>query len=230
MKAIFSVILLAGAAVLYGQAASRVVIREVRGSVELKEPGADRWVPARAGQTIARSAEISTGFRSTAVLDVGNSVVTVQALTRLTVDEVLAAAGDERVTIDLRVGRVRADVKPPAGGKTAFEVRSPTATASVRGTVFDFDGTRLTVDEGRVHVSGGDSGTYVGAGHDARIAAENGRTISGLERLMEDLVPAAPAGMADGFNTPDTGSGSPAPLAPAAAPAQGSMKVGFEWQ
>lgn len=220
MKALLSVVLLAAAAVLYGQEAGRVVIQETTGTVEVKESSTGDWVPARPGQSISRSAELSTGFRSTAVLAVGNSVVTVQALTRLTVDEILASSGDERVNINLRVGRVRADVKPPAGGRTEFTVRSPTATASVRGTVFEFDGIRLAVDEGRVHVSGGDqSGTYVGVGHEARVEPVTGRTVSAVERVKEELTPASPAGISNTLEAER--------LVP---PTAGDMELGFDWR
>jgi hypothetical protein len=221
MKAVFSVVVfLAAAAVLYGQEAVGVVIREANGTVEVKEPGAADWVPAWVGQSIARSATVSTGFRSTAVLAVGNSLVMVQALTRLTVDEILSGSGEEQVDIGLRVGRVRAEVKPPAGGRTEFTVRSPTATASVRGTAFEFDGMNLAVDEGRVHVSGGDrSGSYVGVGHEARVEAVSGRTVGGIERVMEDLTPSAPAGMAAGSETETL-----------AAPTAGDVEAGFDWR
>jgi hypothetical protein len=220
MKALLSVVLLAAAAALYGQEAARVVIRETSGTVEVKESSTGDWVPARPGQNVSRSAELSTGFRSTAVLEVGNSVVMVQALTRLTVDEILASSGDERVNINLRVGRVRADVKPPAGGRTEFTVRSPSATASVRGTVFEFDGVRLAVDEGRVHVSGGDrSGTYVGVGHEARVEPVTGRTVSGVERVKEELTPASPAGISNTLEAER--------LAP---PAAGDMELSLNWR
>jgi ferric-dicitrate binding protein FerR (iron transport regulator) len=212
-------VLLLGAAFLYAQVeSSRVLVREVTGTVEVKEPGAADWSPVRQGQSVARAAAVSTGFRSTAVIEVGNSLITVQPLTRLTVDEILAASGNEQVNVNLQTGRIRADVKPPAGGRTEFTVRSPSATASVRGTSFEFDGIRLAVDEGRVHVTGGDqTGTYVGVGHEVRTETDSGRTVGAVEILKEDLTPPVPAGM---DSTPEV------KLAP---PAGGSVELGFNW-
>ncbi|MDR2746863.1 MAG: FecR family protein [Treponema sp.] len=203
------------AAALFSQ---EVIIREINGTVEVKEPDAAAWSPARQGQRIARTAAVSTGFKSTAILELGNSVLTVQPLTRLTVEEIQESAGNERVSLNLQTGRIRADVKPPAGGRTEFTVRSPTATASVRGTSFEFNGIQLRVDEGRVHLSGGDqSGVYVGAGHLVQTDIENGRTVSVAEALREELAPSLPAGM---DSVPDI---------KAAPVTDGILEAGFDW-
>jgi hypothetical protein len=214
-KMVAGFLFILGTAALFSQ---EVVIREISGTVEIKAPNAADWSPARQGQVIARTAVVSTGFKSTAVLAVGNSVLAVQPLTRLTVDEIQEAAGNERVNLSLQTGRIRADVKPPAGGRTEFTVRSPTATASVRGTAFEFNGIQLRVDEGRVHLSGGDrSGAYVGAGHQVRTDIESGRTVTVAEAAKEELTPSLPPGM-------DT-----APEVRAAPVTGGEISAGFEW-
>jgi cobalamin biosynthesis protein CbiD len=46
------------------------------------------------------------------------------------------------------------DVKPPAGTKANVNVQSPSATASVRGTSFEFDTFNLKVNEGMVAFQG----------------------------------------------------------------------------
>jgi hypothetical protein len=190
-KITLGVLLLSCAALVCAQEA---VIKEIVGTVEVKAPGEAAWVPAEQGQTVAQAAMVSTGFKSTALIAIGNSTLTVRPLTRLSLSELAAAEDGEKVNVNLRVGRVRADVKPPDAGKIDFTVRSPTATASVRGTVFDFDGTNLRVDEGRVHITGGDrSGVYVGAGHGVSTDIETGRTISVAEAVQEELAPALPA-------------------------------------
>jgi hypothetical protein len=205
---------------LYAQeiAESQALIREISGTVEIKAAGAADWIPARQGQTIDRTAIVSTGFKSTAVIVIGNSLLSVQPLTRLTVEEIREATGNERVNINLQTGRIRADVKPPAGGKTEFTVRSPSATASVRGTSFEFDGVHLQVDEGRVHVTGEDrSGAYVGKGHSVSADIETGRVISAGESVREELVPSLPAGI-------DSAPGV-SPL----QPATGNIDATFYW-
>jgi hypothetical protein len=215
-------ILLTGAVFLGAQTAPRsaaAVIRETSGTVEVKAPGAAEWKAAAAGQTLERASLVSTGFRSTALIMIGNSAVTVRPLTRLSLEEIAGSQNNEQVTLNLRAGRVRADVRPPVGGKTAFSIRSSIATASVRGTVFEFDGTRLSVEEGRVRLSGESvTGAYIGAGHSTAADPETGRTATAAEAVREDMAPALPAGV----NT--------APAAPAAVPASGGLGVGFEWK
>jgi hypothetical protein len=136
---------------------------------------------------------ISTGFKSTALIALGNSTLLVRALTRLSLEEIQNIEGDESVSLYLQTGRVRANVNPPAGGKTDFTVRSPVATASVRGTSFEFNGENLSVDEGRVHVTGKDgSAVYVGAGHTVFSNPETGRTMGAIDTAKEEMAPALP--------------------------------------
>jgi hypothetical protein len=204
--------------------AGRAVVREVSGTVEIKAPGGTEWVPATAGQRIEKRTVISTGFRSTALIGVGSSVLTVRPLTRLSLEEILERAGNEQVGVYLQTGRIRADVKPPSGGTVDFRVRSPMAVASVRGTSFEFDGDRLQVDEGTVHVSGGDAtGVYVGQGHAVLSVAETGRTATVAETVREALIPAPPAGVE---SVAETLTAPPA----ASLPVSGDMDVGTVWQ
>jgi hypothetical protein len=100
--------------------------------------------------TIEKTARISTGFKSSAVIALGNSTITVRPLTRLTLEEIARLQDTEEAGLYLGTGRVRAEVAPPSGGKIDFTVRSPMATASVRGTTFDFDTVNLRVLEGRI--------------------------------------------------------------------------------
>jgi hypothetical protein len=50
----------------------------------------------------------------------------------------------------LQVGKVKTEVKKTGGVQNDFTIRSPVTTASVRGTVFDFDTVNLDVFEGIV--------------------------------------------------------------------------------
>jgi hypothetical protein len=195
------------------------VIREIHGDVEVKAPGEAAWVQAVVGQRLTEAAMISTGFRSGALIAVGNSVLTVRPLTRLSLEELSEQEGNERVNINLQVGRVRADVTPQAGRRTDFTVRSPIATASVRGTSFEFDGARLEVAEGRVYVTGRDAGgVYVSAGHAVSTDAETGRTASVAESAREELIVPVPAGV---DSAPEV----------RAAPAQaGDVAAEFRWK
>jgi hypothetical protein len=144
----------AGAGLLSAQDARSAVIRDLAGTVEVKAPRADAWTAAYRGQVLDIDMLISTGFKSTAVIVLGNSVLTVRPLTRLSLTELSRVQDNEKVEFRLQTGRVRAEVKAPAAGQTDFTVRSSAATASVRGTVFEFDTLNLLVSEGAVEFSG----------------------------------------------------------------------------
>jgi hypothetical protein len=130
------------------------ILRELSGRVEVMLPGSAEWLPAEAGMTIEQAALVSTGFKSTTILSLGNSTIVIQPLTQLSLEEIIERQGNELVNVYLRTGRVRAEIRPPTGGNVDFTVRSPAASASVRGTVFDFDTVNLNVAEGRVEFTG----------------------------------------------------------------------------
>jgi hypothetical protein len=191
---LMTVVMLAAAATLWAQS-PRAVIRSVQGTVEVKAPGAAAWQPASAGQELEEATLVSTGFKSSALLEIGNSTLTVRPLTRLSLKEIRSAAEAERVEIQLSAGRIRADVKPPAGRNVNFTVRAPIATASVRGTVFDFDTINLNVDEGTVSFSGADNtAVYVAAGQTSAPDPVSGKTAAPVE-IVEAQAPPPPAGV-----------------------------------
>jgi len=130
------------------------VIRELTGEVELKRSGSSAFVPASAGDAVSSNTVVSTGFRSTAIIAIGSSVITVRPLTRLTLAEIQSAENTENINVNLQAGRVRVEVKPPAGTKTNLNVQSPSVTASVRGTTFEMDTHNLMGIEGKVLLSG----------------------------------------------------------------------------
>jgi len=108
------------------------------------------WEAAQEGLILNKGSTISTGFRSTAVLQIGSAKVTVKALSRLTVQELAEQAGLISADIFLQVGRVNADVAKVPEKTLNYQFKSPIATASVRGTELDFDGVTLKVIHGSV--------------------------------------------------------------------------------
>jgi hypothetical protein len=213
-KAGIGFLLLMSAALLGAQTA---VIREMTGTVETKAADAAEWKAAEPGQVLAQDSLISTGFKSTALVRIGNSDIIVRPLTRLSLEEIAAIRDGEQVILNLRVGRIRVNVKPPAGTTVALSVKSPSATASVRGTVFEFDGIHLRVEEGWVRFSGETAtGTYIGQGHAAAVDTESGSAAGMLESLKVYLSPVLPAGV---------------DVVPAAAgvPAGGALAIEILW-
>jgi hypothetical protein len=197
IKALMMVVMMmgAGAALLWAQS-PRASIQSLQGTVEIQAPGSAVWQPAVPGQELEQETLVSTGFKSAALIRVGNSTIQVRPLTRLSLREIRAAAEGESVEVQLRVGRIRADVKPPAEGRLVnFNVRSPIATASVRGTVFEFDTVNLAVNEGTVSFSGADNtAVYVAAGQSSSPDPLSGRAAPPVETAAA-RTPPPPAGV-----------------------------------
>ena len=169
------------------------VITELSGTVELKPAGAADYVPAKTGDIVEQDTLVSTGFKSSALITVGSSAIIVRPLTRLILAEI-SSTGIESVNVSLQTGRVRVDVKPPAGSRADFKIQSPEATASVRGTSFDFDFQSLRVLEGTVDYQGSEGKTMqIKAGFGSSIK-ENGKASSQIENYLAELQPSLPLG------------------------------------
>jgi len=150
-RAIFALLLIGTATFGFAQ---KAVIKDLTGTVELKLSGSSVFIPAVVGVEIAQDTIISTGFKSTALVQAGSAVITIRPLTRLTFTEIRALQETENINLNLQSGRVRIDVNPPAGIKSSLKISSPTATASVRGTSFEFDTRNLRVNSGTVDFIG----------------------------------------------------------------------------
>jgi len=189
---IISLLLLVFAVSVYSQ---NGVIRDLSGDVTLKPAGSSDFTPAAVGDTVGKDTIVSTGFRSTTIIVVGNSLITVRPLTRLSLSEIQRTSGGENVSLSLQTGRIRVDVNPPAGAATTnFTVRSPSATASVRGTSFEIDAHNLQVISGKVLYAGTNGfWTIVNAGNSSMIGA-NGNAWDPAELLASLLFPPAPVG------------------------------------
>jgi len=192
-RTVLTVLLISMFAVLsvYSQSGT---IRELSGEVELKPAGASAYTPAKAGSLVAQDTIVSTGFKSTAIIEVGSNVITVRPLTRLSLSEIQSSANAESLNINLQAGRIKVDVKPPAGTKANTVVQSPSATASVRGTSFEMDTKNLAVSEGRVAWGGSDGiKVSVNSGNTSTITSE-GKTVSPVEVTKSGVLPSNPIG------------------------------------
>ncbi|GHV90361.1 iron dicitrate transporter FecR [Spirochaetia bacterium] len=181
------------------------VFLEVSGTVEIKEDGAAGWKTASPGVSAGKNTIVSTGLKSSAVLSLGSSRIEIRPLTMLTLEELTRQSGAEEASLYLRTGRVRAEVRPPTGTRVDFSVKSPSATASVRGTSFEFDGVRLWVNDGRVLLAGanGQRG-YVNGGQRSYVDESNGRIVPPFEVETALLSPSIP-------ELTSTGQGNAAP-------------------
>ena len=185
------------------------VIRELSGTVELKASGSSSFVPARAGDRVNQDMVISTGFKSTALLEVGSAVITVRPLTRLTLTEIHASAGAETINVMLQAGRVRVDVNPPAGTRATMAVSSPIATASVRGTSFEFDTRNVHVREGQLSFLGDRGRAMPVAAGSSSQALGDGKAADPIAIKQESLRPKAPVGADKSGGSSSKASASP---------------------
>lgn len=130
MKKIFLAILMCF--IMFSTFALEGVIVDVLGKVE-KQSG-NSWVALKKGDKLFAGDVISTGFKSEAVLSIGESVVTVRALTRMTIEQLVEKNQNHVSSVYLDVGSITADVKPVENKRVGFTVKTPAVTASVRGT------------------------------------------------------------------------------------------------
>ena len=110
------------------------------------------WVTLKAGDTLDQGAVIQTGFKSEVVLKIKDSTVTVAPLSRITLQTLAereglgGAKGKDETAIFLDTGSLKSNVQKSADRRVGFTVRSPVATASVRGTEFGFATKYKSVD------------------------------------------------------------------------------------
>jgi len=104
----------------------------VKGKVELQKTG--QWRPAQSGDELDSGTLISTGFKSELTIKLDGSTIVVQSLTRLRLDEIIKKGDVLSSKVYLDMGSIKANVKPAETKKVSFTVRTPVATASVRGT------------------------------------------------------------------------------------------------
>ncbi|MDR0720743.1 MAG: FecR family protein [Treponema sp.] len=224
-KVFVSMLLLAGIAGVFAQEGQTVIL-DVQGTVEIQDGGSAEWRAAAPGDSIGKNTTISTGFKSIALISLGNSRLSVRPLTRLTLEELVQRDNTEDVRLHLRTGRVRAEVRPPAESRTDFTVRSPVATASVRGTDFEFDTRHLYVNDGRVLLENSNGQmVFVDKGQRSYVEESEQRVIPPFEVEAALLTPI----LAELTNTgSDTGGYAPIITAPEADLSPVSVEA--EWR
>jgi hypothetical protein len=113
-------------------AAGPITLKNASGTVEIK-PAADAvWSQARPGTAVPSGAEVRTGVDGRAELRFANKAsVWMKPSTKVALEQ----QGARRNRIVMMVGSLKIRV-PHLGFRDKFEIRTPTAVASVRGTVF----------------------------------------------------------------------------------------------
>lgn len=124
----------------------------VSGKVEFQTK-AGEWKALKQGDPVTSGTMISTGFKSEATVKLGASVLSVRPLTRMTLTQLVEKEDVVDTEVYLEIGNVKAEVNSLNNKKNGFKVKSPVATASVRGTVFEVGEQGLVVYRGSVEYS-----------------------------------------------------------------------------
>lgn len=148
MKRIVSIFILF--ILIVGSVSATATVKSFYGKVKVKLDPASKWSRLNVGQDLPANALVSTGFNSQLVLDLGNATLEVLPLTRMKVEEITASQDKITTSLFLQGGKIKADVEKIEGQVNDFKIKSPVATASVRGTSFEFTGNTLTVYRGLV--------------------------------------------------------------------------------
>lgn len=131
-------------------------VESVSGKVQVQKGGA--WRDLRVGEVISKGDMIQTGFKSEAVFVISSqnssSKVKISQLSRLTIEQMVENSSGDTTSVYLTTGSVRSEIKKTKDLRTSYTVRSPVATASVRGTEFTvangFGNTQFTTHQGVV--------------------------------------------------------------------------------
>ncbi|MCR5291056.1 MAG: FecR domain-containing protein [Treponema sp.] len=147
-----------GTACLLPMAAEDATVTSITGKVQIHN--GTEWVALHTGDTISKGAVISTGFKSEAQLNIQGSILTLGPLTRTTIEQLTSNTAKDETKLFIDCGVISATVNKKEGKRVDFKVRSPAATASVRGTDFTMtaSGTLIT-HEGLVSKLPPESGT-----------------------------------------------------------------------
>lgn len=156
--------------------ATNAEIKSFTGKVEIQEPGSVAWVAVTEGQVLKPGTVISTGFNSNATIDMDKtSEIFVRSLTRVAIEDLTVTTSAVKTSLNLTMGKIRADVKTTTGLKHNFTLKTPVSTAAVRGTVFEAGVASISVEAGNVgfsnsigqtvNVASGASATTTGGGY-----------------------------------------------------------------
>lgn len=161
----------------------------VTGKAEVLSGGS--WKSLSAGDNLNSGDIIQTGFKSGLSLKIKESTVNVSPLTRVTVENLSENAQKDNVSLFVDAGGVSSSVRKASGKKVGFTVRTPVATASVRGTDFSvqngFDSVDVNTKNGSVAVWNSRNSVRVAGleNKNAETPLENAENIENFENFAE---------------------------------------------
>lgn len=111
---------------------SAILVVSVKGDAAYMEGG--QWKPLSKGQTLTEGVKISTGINSTAVLNLDGHILTVKPITTMKIYKNRINNKTSENNIGLKFGGLNAKVSKLTKLKTKFNITTPVATSSVRGS------------------------------------------------------------------------------------------------
>jgi uncharacterized membrane protein YgcG len=165
-------------------------ISDFKGKVSIQLPAQALAAPVR-GEILPPETTVSTDEGRLLLKLSDGSDVLVRAHTKLLLKQPEASGWKY---FQLMIGRVRTQIQKRMGGSPAFQIGTPSAVISVRGTKFDVEVdrrgfTEVDVDEGVVEleaVTGRGTSVMISAGFSSRVGMETGPEVP---RPTQDLRP-----------------------------------------
>ena len=195
VKKLIASLVMAAAAITAASASSmQATVLSTKGKTEVMK--GTSWTPLKIGSIIEKGDVIQTGFKSELILKIKNTTVTVSPLSRITIEQLASKGNKDETRLFLDTGSLKSDVKKTEDRRVGFTVRSPVATASVRGTIFG--------------VTNGFGNTTTIAGYDGVTASSKNKTIAKPEIAADDGEdkPAAEGSDAAAISDGELGAGS----------------------
>ncbi len=113
-------------------ASAEIKVISVTGSAAYKV--GNKWVPLKTGLLLAVGTKVSTGARSRVEIKINKHTVTVEPLTMMKISESKESESSSTTELGLRRGAVKTVIDTDKKVKTIFNVSTPVATSSVRGS------------------------------------------------------------------------------------------------
>lgn len=127
-------------------------ILSTSGLVQVKSPGEDAWKVPQKGAWVAQGSDIKTASGATCEIGLGENRSSVVRM-KSDSETKLSKMTSEKIRVDLKAGGIYTLVRDLKKGST-FEVVSPAAVATARGTGWEQDMDTIQVFESVVEVTG----------------------------------------------------------------------------
>ena len=132
------------------------VVTSVKGNAKYKA-ASGTWEPITVGAKFEKGTAVQTGFKSEVTFKIGETVTKLGPVANVTIEDLKENGDKDETVLYLNAGKLKSDVKKVDKRRVGFTVRSPAATASVRGTLLDvatkYKGTNINTHRGSVKVS-----------------------------------------------------------------------------